>query len=39
MENFQKMISAASCNDYLKTLGYISIAFVWIKILEKALKL
>ena len=25
---------SAAANDYLKTLGYVSIAYAWIKVLE-----
>ena len=25
---------SAACNDYLKSLGYVSLAFAWIKVLE-----
>jgi acyl-CoA dehydrogenase len=29
---------SAAANDYLKTLGYISLAFSWIKVLEVSYK-
>jgi len=29
---------SAAANDYLKTLGYVSIAYVWIKVLEVSFK-
>jgi hypothetical protein len=29
---------SASANDYLKTLGYISVAYAWIKVLEVSFK-
>ena len=34
----KKMMLAQRANDYLKTLGYVSIAFSWIKILEVSFK-
>ena len=30
----QKDDASAACNDYLKALGYVSVAFAWIKVLE-----
>ncbi len=30
--------ASAAANDYLKTLGYISIAFAWVKVLEVSFK-
>ena len=30
--------ASAACNDYLKTLGYVSIAYAWIKVLEASFK-
>ncbi len=29
---------SAGANDYLKTLGYVSIAYAWIKVLEVSFK-
>ena len=29
---------SAAANDYLKTLGYVSIAYAWIKVLEVSFK-
>ncbi|MDB0046098.1 acyl-CoA dehydrogenase family protein [Candidatus Pelagibacter sp.] len=30
--------ASAACNDYLKTLGFVSIAYAWIKVLEVSFK-
>ena len=37
MKNSKDYVSAA-CNDYLKALGYLSIAHSWIKVLEVCFK-
>ena len=29
---------SAAANDYLKTLGYVSVAYAWIKVLEVSFK-
>ncbi|MAJ23470.1 MAG: acyl-CoA dehydrogenase [Candidatus Pelagibacter sp.] len=30
--------ASAACNDYLKTLGFVSIAYAWVKVLEVSFK-
>ena len=37
-EKTQKDDVSAAANDYLKTLGYVSIAYAWIKVLEVSFK-
>ena len=36
--NIEKDDVSAAANDYLKTLGYVSIAYAWIKVLEVSFK-
>ena len=36
--NTEKDDVSAAANDYLKTLGYVSIAYAWIKVLEVSFK-
>ena len=36
--NTNKDDVSAAANDYLKTLGYVSLAFAWIKILDVSFK-